>query len=835
LSGQSDFVVGSPTTGRTRSELAGLVGYFVNPVALHADLSGEPSFVEHLERVRQTTLNAFEHQDYPFPLVVEHLHPVRDPSRSPVFQTMFSVEKSHRLRDQGIARFVLDAPGTRMTLGGLELEAHPIAQRAAQFDLSLTLVEDQARLIGAFEYDSALFEPATVERYANVFATLLESIVGDPRQRVDRLRLLMEDDQRHLLAREPGGAPLDGYVHELIARRANATPDALAVIDGERWLSCAELDRHANALAHSLRQLGVGPESLVGLCMARSVDQYVAILGILKAGGAYVPLDPTYPDERLSFTVSDTGMRMVVTQPQFAERFQTHDVRVAYVDPDAVAEESPAIDLHADNAAYVIYTSGSTGTPKGVVVSHAAVAHHAVATVASYQLCAPDRVLQFASLAFDVAAEEIFPTLVAGASIVLPDAQAPTALTDLNGFIEKHSLTVVNLPAPYWHAWVAELARSGAQVASSLRLMVTGSDAVSPDRLAIWQELVRGGVGFRNAYGPTEATITATVYEPSSAGVGPHSTSVPIGTPLGQSCVYVLDQHLQPVPHGVRGGLYIGGPGLARGYLGRPALTAAAFIPDPFGNTPGGRLYDTGDQARWHADGVLEFLGRRDDQVKIRGFRIEPGEVEAVLARHPGVRQVAVIGSTPPRGEARLVAYVVPAEAELSTEELRQFVATQLPPQMIPSVFANLARLPMTTGGKVDRRALPAPDAGRATQATFAAPRSELERTIAAIWGDVLQLDQVGTEDSFFDLGGHSLLALEAHAMLQKRLNREIPVVELFHYPTIRALASFLDQPAAASPTETNGHSRARVRQQLMQQRHQLRASRTAILEESHQ
>jgi amino acid adenylation domain-containing protein len=814
LSGQEEFVVGSPTAGRARAGLAEVLGYFVNPVALRADLSGEPSFLEHLERVRHTHLGALEHADYPFPLLVERLHPVRDASRSPVFQVMFSVEKAHRLQDRHIARFVLGTPGTRVNLGGIELESHPIEQRAAQFDLTLTLIEDEGRLMASFEYDTALFDAATIHRYADNFVTLLKSVVVDPQQSVTRLPVISDTERQRLLTGS-GDERFDDErtLMDLISAQAVATPNAIAITDGQRTLTYAQLDASANQLAHYLQNRGVGPETLVGLRLERSIELFVGVLGILKAGGVYVPLDPGYPAERLAFMLADSGAKLTLTATDFSD-----PTLVEY--PTSAPEHS----VRPENAAYVIYTSGSTGTPKGVVVSHRALVHHSLAVARAYDLSSSDRVLQFASVAFDVAAEETFPTWTSGATLVLGQGDGLTALSDLHSVIEDQQLTVVNLPAPYWHAWVAELARSGARVPTCLRLAIAGSDVVSPERLAIWRELVGDEVGFRNAYGPTEATITTTVFDPATSAGTTSIANVPIGGPIGQARAYVLDRHLEPVPIGAPGRLYIGGPGLARGYLGRPSLTSSVFGPDPFTTVPGGRLYDTGDMVRQRADGMLEFIGRGDQQVKIRGFRIEPGEIEAVLASHPGVRQAAVIAHAPARGDARLVAYVVPGDPQPSTDDLRQFLGAQLPAQMIPAAFVFLQELPLTSGGKVDRRALPAPEGARANaQTTFVAPRSDLERTIASIWRDVLNLEQVGANDSFFDLGGHSLLALEAHAKLQDTLGREIPVVELFHYPTIRTLAAYLGGDDEPEPIATNGHSRARVRQQLMQHR-QLRA-----------
>ncbi|HEX5869932.1 MAG TPA: amino acid adenylation domain-containing protein, partial [Longimicrobium sp.] len=570
-------------------------------------------------------------------------------------------------------------------------------------------------------------------------------------------------------------------IHQLIAAQAASTPDAVAVeFEGAR-LTDRELDARAERVARALARLGTGPEVRVGVCLERGPEMIVALLAILKAGGAFVPLDPAYPPERLAYLAADAGLRIVVAREEVRGRLPA-GVRALCVDPadDGAGDDVPLAAVRPGNAAYVVYTSGSTGQPKGVVVPHAALANHARAVGDAYGLRAGDRVLQFASPAFDVALEEVFPTLASGATLVVREARAMDSLASFLAFAREKALTVWNLPSPYWHELVDELRRSGARPPGSLRLLVVGSEAASAAALATWLRIGGADTAVRNAYGPTEATITATLYAPPAEGLPPHAATVPIGAPVAGVRAYVLD------PRGdaaAEGELCLGGAGVARGYLGRPSATAAAFVPDPFSAAPGARMYRTGDRVRLRG-GVLEFLGRLDRQVKVRGFRVEPEEIEAALRTHPAVREAAVVLR---EGGAGLVGYAAADPAAVDGEALRAHLAARLPAHMVPDALLVLPSLPVTAAGKVDRRALPAPAAVRAAGDP---PREGAEARIAAVWQEVLRVDGVGRGEPFLALGGNSLLAAQVVSRLGHALGVELSVPALLEASTVAGLAA---------------------------------------------
>ena len=816
--GQNDIAIGSPIAGRTRAEFEETIGLFINTLVLRGDLSGHPKFTELLARARKTALEAYEHQELPFEKLVEELHPERDPSRSPLFQVMFAFE---------------NMPRASRELTGLRVSPIKVHTGTAKFDLTLSIEEEAGVLAAALEFNTDLFDHGTIERMIGHFQTLLDGIVANPNERLSELPLLSEAERRQLLVEWNDTArdfPKDKKIQRLFEKQADRTPDAVAVVfpsmgsghSEDSKLTYLELNRRANQLAHRLRKLGVGPEARVGLYMERSLETVVGLLAILKAGGVYVPLEPAYPDARIGFMIEDAQLSVLLTQSSLSKRFSGSGVHVVCVDgveelvPER--EKNPACEVKADNAAYVIYTSGSTGEPKGVVVTHSSLAQHCLEIQRYYELRPEDRVLQFASLSFDVSLEQVLPALISGATLFMRGAETWSA----EEFYEKASelrLTAANLPTAYWHQCVQALADApGLPAAHDLRLMIVGGEAMSPLSLKLWRQTAMKGVRLLNAYGPTETTITATTFEiqPELSEADLHS--VPIGRPLGNRKTYVLDKHQNPVPIGVAGELHIGGSCLARGYLNRPELTAEKFIPDPFSDQPGARLYKTGDLARYLPDGNIEFLGRLDDQVKIRGYRIEPGEIESVLARHPGVHDAVVLArdDTPAdilaslRMEKRLVAYVVPGrELSPSVGELRSFLKEKLPPHMVPSAFVILDALPLTPNGKLDRRALPAPEQTRPElENSYIAPRTEVENVLAAIWAEVLKLDQVGIHDNFFDLGGHSLLAIQVVSRVRDALQVELPLRSFFETPTVAGLAATIQQAkdggvASASPKIT--------------------------------
>ena len=766
-SGQESFAIGSPASGRDSAALTHLVGYFVNPLVMRADLSGNPSFVELLSRVRRTALDALGHQAFPFALLVQRLQPERNPSQTPLFQTMFVFQPSQVLNS-----FAMGEAGSKVKSGELTLESMALTQRTTLFDLRLTMTEADNTLLASFEYSTDLFDHERIRRMAGHFETLLASIVKDPQQRVSDLSFLTPAEQRQLVVNwnaERIDYPREQCMYELFEAQVARTPEATALVHNDERLSYAELNMRADQLAQHLRKQGVGPETLVGLFMERSIDMVVAILGILKAGGAYVPLDPSYPRERVQSIVEDSKPVLVLTTDYMDQNRGS--------DPDLIRGFDTC---HPRNLAYVIYTSGSTGRPKGVAIEHrSAVAfiHWAKEVFSTEHLAG---VLASTSICFDLSIFEIFVPLSVGGKIILA-AQA----LELPELPAANEVTLINtVPSA-----MTELVRLHA-VPESVRVVNLAGEPL-PNALvqSLYQQDSIEQV--RNLYGPSEDTTysTWTLVEKGS-------TEAPtIGRPIANTQAYVLDAHLQLVPVGVVGELYLGGDGLARGYLNVPELTADCFIPDPFSTEPGARLYRTGDLARYLPDGRLEFLGRRDHQVKLRGFRIELGEIETVLKESGAVQDAVVIARETETGDKQLVAYVV---GEV-TNQLRDHLKQKLPHYMIPSAFVALDKLPLSPNGKLDRRALPAPEASTLNVETdFVAPRDQREEMIAGIWASVLGVEQVGIHDNFFELGGHSLLATQVIARVNEAFHVDLPLRSIFESPHVAALAERVTHESGA-------------------------------------
>jgi amino acid adenylation domain-containing protein len=794
--GQDDLAVGTPIANRNRLEIDGLIGFFVNTLVLRTDLAGNPSFRELLRRVREVCLAAYARQDLPFERLVEELRLERDMSRNPLFQVMFVLEN--------ISLRAAELPG--LTLSAIEADSE-----TALFDLTLQIIDTKQGLTAAFVYNTDLFDAATIARMLGNFQTLLEAVVGDPDKRLSNLALLTKTERQQLLVQwndTKTDYPQEVSVHELFEEQVERTPDAVAVVCEGEQLTYQELNRRSNQLAHHLRALGVGPEVAVGVCLERSLEMVIGLLAILKAGGVYVPLDPAYPTERLAFMLKDAQVPVLLTLERLVAGLPECEAGVICLDSGwgTIASESGENPINLttpENLAYIIYTSGSTGQPKGVLVSHGSIADYCRTTQRYYELDASDRVLQFTSLSFDVSLEEILPTLIVGARLVVmgKDAWGPA---EFHRRISEFELTVITLPTPYWQ----ELARQWTGIPELVpniqpRLFIVGGDTMLPDGLDLWRRTPVNSVRLLNVYGPTEATIAATAWEFSPRLCENRTLQrIPIGRPLANREIYILDNYGNPVPVGVCGELCIGGAGIARGYLNRPELTAEKFIPNPFSDEPGTRLYKTGDLARYLPDGNIEFLGRVDHQVKIRGFRIELGEIESALGQYPAVREAIVLARQDVPGERRLVAYVVAdQESRPTANDLHSFLKKKLPEHMVPALFVLLDGLPLMPSGKVDRRALPAPDRTRPElEKVFVAPRDDLELQLAQIWEEVLGVHPVGVRDNFFELGGHSLLAARLFASIENRLGKKLPLATVFQGATVEYLAGILRQDAKPAP-----------------------------------
>ena len=785
--GQDDIIVGSPIANRNQLEIERLIGFFVNTLVLRTDLSGNPTFRELLKRVREVALGAFVHQDLPFEKLVEELRVSRDLSYNPLFQVMFVLQ---------------NAPREPLQLSGLTLTPLDAETDTAKFDLTMELIEEPEGLASSIEYNTDLFDTDTVERMAGHFQALLQGIVSNPDARLSELPLLTEPERHRLLVEwnaTQTDYPRDKCIHELLEEQVERTPDAVALFFEDQRLTYRELNRRANQLAHYLRRLGVGREVLVGICMERSLEMVVGLLGILKAGGAYVPLDPAYPKDRLAFMVEDTRIAVLLTQRRMIPVIPACTLKMLYLDADwdFVAGESdqnvPAQST-ADSLAYVMYTSGSTGTPKGVEVLHRGVVRLVLNTNYA-RLDGKETFLQLAPISFDASTFEIWAALLNGATCIVytADALSTGKLADV---IRRHSVTTLWLTASLFNAVIDE----DSQALRGISQLLIGGEQLSAPHVRRAQEALPG-TQIINGYGPTENTTFTCCYS-IPQGLARDTTTIPIGRPIANTEVYILDKHLQLVPVGVPGELYTGGDGLARGYRNRPDLTEEMFIPHPFRTKPGARLYKTGDLVRCCPDGNIEFLGRIDHQVKIRGFRIELGEIESVLGRHGSVREVVVMVREDVPGDKRLVAYIIPeGEQTPSVSVLRQYLKEKLPEYMVPNAFVMLEKLPLTPSGKVDRRALPAPEHTRPElEETYVAPRTPVEQSLAEIWADVLGVERVGVNDNFFELGGHSLKAVQLFVRIRKWAGIDLPLATLFRSPTVRALAELLDPGCATAP-----------------------------------
>jgi amino acid adenylation domain-containing protein len=813
--GQVDLSIGCTIANREQVEAEPLIGFFANLLVFRARLEGNPSFRDLLRRVRETAIGAYAHQALPFEMLVESLQPERRLNQTPLFQVSFVLQNT---------------PST-LALSGISVTRLETHSPTSQFDLTLSMLEEADGLTGTIEYSIDLFEGETIARMVGHLKTLLASIVARPELCLSELPLLTKQERRQVLSgwnATQKAYPQNRCLHEWIEAQVERTPEALAVIFGPHQVTYRDLNARANRLAHWLRRQGAGPDTLVAICLERSLELVVGLLGILKAGGAYVPIDPEYPQERMAFMLSDAGTTLVVTRAALADRLPHHQATVVCLDADRAemaheSESNPGVPLSLEHLAYTIYTSGSTGRPKGASIPHKGLLNRLLWMQEQYRLTAVDRVLQKTPFSFDVSVWEFFWPLLAGACVVVAhpgDHRNPERLLAL---ITTQEVTTLHFVPPMLQVF---LETPGVEACRSLRRVICSGEALSAELQRRLFERLHGDVELHNLYGPTETSIDVTAW--ACAG-GESSSSVPIGRPIANTQIYLLDPNDNPVPVGVPGELYIGGVGLARGYHRRPALTAEKFVPDPFGLEPGGRLYRTGDLARYRLDGAIEFLGRLDHQVKIRGFRIELEEIEAVLNKHPAVREAVVLAGESQPGEKRLVAYVVPQSGQTwSREEIRRFLETELPDYMVPAAIVPLDALPLTLNGKVDRRMLPEPEASPLeSRGASVPPQSEVECAIAAVWQEVLQVDVVDLYDNFFDLGGHSLQLARVWSKLCGRFQRRLSLLDLYRHPTIHALATFLAQdnsyttgsPCNAVPMERIRAGQHRLKQQQAQRR----------------
>ena len=768
-SGQDDVIVGTASASRGRPELAPLIGYLVNTLPIRTDVSGDPTLVELLAKVKETTLAAYAHQDLPFPKLVEALKVERDASRAPLFQIGFTINED---------------PDEQIAAGGTTMRLEPVDSPTAKFDLNF-FMQAHGDLVVEISYAVALFDEATVYRLLESLRVLMAGIVADPSSRLSRLPVMTEEDlHRELVEWNSNTMEFPTMcLHELFEAQVDRVPDAPAAIMDDDVLTYAELNRRANRAARHLRELGVVPESLVGVHMRPSLERLVGILAILKAGGAYVPLDPEYPPDRLQFMLTDAAVDVVLADADGAQSMR--ELGATVVVPARDWPDRGGDDTNVDsgvqppNAAYAIYTSGSTGRPKGVIVEHRNVVNFVQGMVAHWPLDERDRFLQFASLNFDVSAMDMFLAVCSGGAAVFGSRQTLLSPPRLAELMRANRVTFACLPPAVLNLLTGEQF-------PDQRVLISAGEELSSELVRTW---IRPGLRMCNGYGPTEVTIGATMMELQPDDISPP----PIGMPKPNYRAYVLDTHLNPVPVGVAGELHLGGPGVARGYLNRPELTAEKFIEDPFGEEPGARMYKTGDLVRRRADGNIVFLCRIDGQVKIRGLRVELGEIETAMAAHEAVAQAVVIVRDDPAGDKQLVGYarLRPDGPGVSVADLRQHLSQRLPAYMVPAHILVLDEFPLNASGKIDRTALPEPDAAAAA-GTFVAPRTLIETVVVDMYATLLKAEQVSVEDSFFDLGGNSLQAMRLITKLRTELAVDADVTAIFLAPTPAQLTVLL-------------------------------------------
>ncbi|MCX6046750.1 MAG: amino acid adenylation domain-containing protein [Chloroflexi bacterium] len=792
--GQDEIVIGTPIANRIPVETERLIGFFVNTLALRGNLAGDPTVRELLNRVRQMALDAYDHSELPFEKLLEELAVTRDPSHHPMFQVMFALQ---------------NLPDITLTLPDLTIEPFKIDKGTAPFDLYMTITDSKGELKVALYYKTDLFDQATVRRMLGHFITLLTALTADHpspgQQRLSQLPILPDEERQQLLVdwnatQTPPATVL--YIHQRFEAHCQRYPDQIALIYQGAHLSYAALNQRANQLAHYLQKQGVGSvdteRSLVAICLPRTPEAAMAMLAVLKAGGAFICLDPSWPAERLALICQQTQTNWVITSRNAPADLPAIPVRI---DLEAVEERlqqecmaNLTTPISPEDLAYVVYTSGSTGQPKGIMATQQGIANYSLFSARTFAVSSTDRRLQFSPFGSEHFIADVMVYLSAGATLVFKPDDYAFSIQEFLHFLAEQKISIASLPSAYWHQWAMSMAIDMAPLPAHLRLVITGMDVVQAEAFALWQAKIGSRVRWINVYGPAETTCASTFYEADFATAA-QWPRVPIGRPIANTTLYVLDAALNPTPIGVPGELYIGGAGVARGYINQPALTAEKFIPDPFSDQPAARLYRTGDLVRYLPSGNLDFLGRKDQQVKVRGFRIELQEIEVQLNHHPAI-QAAVVITWADQGDKQLVAYIVPVVGEIvETQVLRAYLKQKLPSYMIPTLFVPLSALPLTPNGKLDRRALPVPDFDRTTiAADFVAPRHLLEAQVAAIWCEILAVETIGIHANFFELGGHSLLATRIIARVDRLFNVEFPLRKLFEAPTIAEMALSITQ-----------------------------------------
>ncbi len=809
--GQDDIIVGTASANRNHEEIEGLIGFFVNTLALRTDLSGDPTFCQLLGRVKNVTMGAYAHQDVPFEKILEVVRPERDLSRSPIFQASFVF--------QNTPQEPIEMPELKLSGLGGEIGA-------AKFDMSLGMGDDGDRLAGSLEYNRDLFDASTIKRVIGHFKRLLESIVENPEQPVSSLQMMSDQERRQLLVEWNDTNKeyrKDRFIHQIIEEQAELTPDSLALLFDDQPLSYHQLNSSANQLAHLLQSLGVGPESLVAVCLHRSADMILALLAVLKAGGGYVPIDPDYPPARLAFMLDDSGAHLLITTLSLDQQlFGSSDLSSVprlYLDQlqheiDSQSRVNPHSEVGGENLAYVIYTSGTTGKPKGAMNTHHGISNRLQWMQEAYLLDSSDRVLHKTPLSFDVSVWEVFWPLMSGAAVVVARPGGHLEPGYLVELIEKQEVTTMHFVPSMMEKFLEEVEEGRCK---SVRRVIASGEAMSRELVEKYFERMSGEL--HNLYGPTEASVDVSWWE-CERGAG--GRSVPIGRPIANTQIYILDKEMRAVPVGVLGELYLGGAGLGRGYLRKGGMTAERFVPNPYGGEGGSRIYRSGDIGRYREDGSIEYVGRVDHQVKIRGARIEIGEIESVMREVRGVREAVVVVREEEGKGKELIGYVVMEEGEeVSVREMREELELRLPKVMVPRAIVRLEGMPLSPNGKLDRKALPSPDGFQPRLAEYVAPSTQLEEAIAAIWKDVLGVERIGVNDNFFELGGHSLLIVEMHSRLRNISDKEIPIVEMFRYPTINSLAVYLGRQDGDRSSLEGVRKRANKQKQAMSRRKQ--------------